>query len=171
MIIFYFFLINIISIMGQEAVSIDEWRQITDVEELIGEWEAIEYLPYDEMPDPQFIEYRKIIIVSNDNDFIIFDMRIDYNYLFDYLSLDRQSPKEELWEYFIEPWTNDRRFGRTLFLEDYSIKILLKYPISQKERIVINNWYINQSGNKLKLRNALFFEQFGINEESIYNRK
>jgi len=162
-------IINASFIMGQEEES-DEWRQISAIEELIGEWEGV--MPFTMEGGQELPAMIFSCIVSFDSNYYVFEMKMDCEHMFDYLAILLRHAgysKDILWEEFVEEMIYDESIGKTVFVEKYYIKMILKTPVDEKDNFAFDKYFINQHGSKLK--SLIAPQWFYPVEETILTRK
>ena len=151
----FFLFIGTGLLIGQEGA--DEWRQINGAEELLGEWEGDIPFKADGMMDTLLLRFRFLFVVTLEDNSFVYDMKMDCESVFDTLvsylkNHNVDYTKDRLWKEFTESMDDIENIGKTVFIERYYIRMILRG--SDSENFDFRAYYINQYANKLRFVSA-----------------
>jgi hypothetical protein len=155
----FILLLNTLYTHSQNIADEDIWKNISSVDEIIGEWETTFYSNDVGIPGPIVIGFIYTVSISIDNNNVAYDTKANYEPLIDYMvsKIDNDKiTKDIFWDLLYE---NDKENLKDYLRGKYFFR---KINISQLETINYKKYFINQFGNKLKY--------FSDSYESIINR-
>jgi hypothetical protein len=146
------------------------WRNVTSIDEILGEWEGIVYLRHSENPDLPMLEIPVTLSISTENNQnYIYDETADYEQVYEqildafikYAMIDDEVylAEDELWEgfvslldhtiYFSESFS-ERYYNSEFPLEKYYLRIYTVIPFEERDTFDCDNYQISRSGDRLK---------------------
>ena len=149
------------------------WKNITSIDEILGEWEGIMYFHLSTAPDSPELEMPvKISVTTGNKQNYLFEIINDFSQILDfYIDGGSDLTKDELWEVIISSYNNSKVSGGTFF-EKYSARRIITIPFEEKDTFDLNSYQINQRGDRLKLLlGDTMFESMVGKEEIILQRR
>jgi hypothetical protein len=172
------------------------WRNITSIDEMLGEWEGIVYLRHSEKSDSPMLEIPVTLSISTDNNQeYIYEETADYEQVYEqivdafikYAMIDDDDevylPKDELWEEFLSILDHTIYFSESFFKkyynrefsdffsEKYYIRMMMAIPFEKRDKLGYSDYQLDQSGNRLKWLYGVVPKPFIAVEEVILQRR
>jgi hypothetical protein len=157
------------------------WRNVTSINEILGEWEGILYFQYGEKSPVCEIPVMLSFLIDNNQDYIceeIYDFEPFFDTLKDsMIDDDDYFTKDELWE-IVFPYDYILEDNHELFYEKYNLRGRMTVPFEERDKFECDNYQIDRSGNSLKwlvlkwlIDSDTAPEHFIMQEEIILQRR
>jgi len=167
--------ISFLMLISCTANGKDKWKNITSIDEILGEWEGILYLS--PTPDSPMLETPvKICVSTDDMQNYLIETIFDLNPVLDfYIDNGLDLTKDELWEGTISSFNSDynNSEGNSEFLlEKYFLRVITTLPFEEQNTSDLNIYQINQHGDRLKMSfGDTIFKSIAIQGEVIFQKK